>query len=78
ADTAATPPNSQPAYGRPGVPLAGDIPRGRPFSRPKVELLWNSPAAVGHNRKSVMRAPLATEGDRAAARALDATLRQFV
>ncbi len=77
ADTAATPPNSQPAYGRPGVPLAGDIPRGRPFSRPKVELLWNSPAAVGHNRKSVMRAPLATEGDRAAARALDATLRQF-
>ncbi|NIF69557.1 hypothetical protein F3J16_05025 [Burkholderia sp. Ap-962] len=78
ADTAATPPNSQAAYGRPGVPLAGDIPRGRPFSRPKVELLWNSPAAVGHNRKSVMRAPLATEGDRAAARALDATLRQFV
>lgn len=71
-------PDSQAAYGRPGVPLAGDIPRGRPFSRPKLELQWNSPAAVGHNRKSVMRAPLATEGDRTAARALDATLRQFV
>ncbi|WP_157384163.1 hypothetical protein [Burkholderia glumae] len=59
------------------MPASSDIPRGRPFSRPKVELLWNSPAAVGHNRKLVMRAPLATEGDRAAARALDATLRQF-
>lgn len=66
------------AASRPGVPATSDMPRGKPLSRPKVELLWNSPAAVGHNRKIVVRAPLATEGDRAAARALDATLRQFV
>ncbi|MCM2492466.1 hypothetical protein [Burkholderia glumae] len=73
----AGPASAEPDRARPGVPASSDIPRGRPFSRPKVELLWNSPAAVGHNRKLVMRAPLATEGDRAAARALDATLRQF-
>lgn len=48
------------------------------FRRPKVELLWDSPAAVGHNRQIVMRAPLASEGDRVAARALDAALKQFV
>ncbi|KAF1028192.1 MAG: hypothetical protein GAK40_00963 [Burkholderia plantarii] len=60
-----------------GVPALADIPRGRPFSWPKLEVLWNSPAAVGHNRKLVIRAPLVTEGDRVAARALDATLRQF-
>ncbi|MBN3724262.1 hypothetical protein [Burkholderia sp. Ac-20379] len=69
---------AQAAANRPGVPATSDMPRGKPLSRPKVELLWNSPAAVGHNRKIVARAPLATEGDRAAARALDATLRQFV
>jgi hypothetical protein len=44
--------------------------------RPKIELLWDSPAAAGHNRQTVFRAPLATEGERAAARALDASLRQ--
>ncbi|MEZ2351324.1 hypothetical protein [Caballeronia sp. RCC_10] len=44
--------------------------------RPKVELMWDSPAAAGHNRTTVFRAPLATEGDRSAARALDATLHQ--
>jgi hypothetical protein len=44
--------------------------------RPKVELLWDSPAAAGHNRQTVFRAALATEGDRAAARALDSSLRQ--
>ncbi|MBI0325874.1 hypothetical protein [Burkholderia plantarii] len=75
--TVAGPKPAEPDPHRPGVPATSDMPRGRPFSRPKVELLWNSPAAVGHNRKIVMRAPLATEGDRAAARALDATLRQF-
>ncbi|AGK47350.1 MULTISPECIES: hypothetical protein [Burkholderia] len=47
------------------------------LARPKIELLWDSPAAVGHNRQIVMRAPLATEGDRVAARALDASLRQI-
>ncbi|BCF87869.1 hypothetical protein [Paraburkholderia largidicola] len=44
--------------------------------RPKVELMWDSPAAAGHNRQTVFRSPLATEGDRVAARALDANLRQ--
>jgi hypothetical protein len=44
--------------------------------RPKIELMWDSPAAAGHNRQTVFRVPLASEGDRAAARALDASLRQ--
>ncbi|MGP8474978.1 hypothetical protein [Burkholderia sp. PR2] len=52
--------------------------RGSLFRRPKVELLWDSPAAVGHNRQIVMRAPLATEGDRVAVLALDAALKQIV
>ncbi|MCA8272336.1 hypothetical protein LGN17_07400 [Burkholderia sp. AU30280] len=52
--------------------------RGSLFNRPKVELLWDSPAAVGHNRQIVMRAPLATEGDRVAVLALDAALKQIV
>ena len=52
--------------------------RGSFFNRPKVELLWDSPAAVGHNRQIVMRAPLATEGDRVAVLALDAALKQIV
>ncbi|WDD93520.1 hypothetical protein Bsp3421_003607 [Burkholderia sp. FERM BP-3421] len=51
-------------------------PRPRPWARPKLELLWDSPAAVGHNRQIVMRAPLVTEGDRVAARALDTSLKQ--
>ncbi len=74
--TAPTAPAAEPS--RHGVPSTSDMPRGKLFSRPRVELLWNSPAAAGHNREIVMRAPLATEGDRNAARALDATLRQFV
>ena len=45
-------------------------------ARPKMELLWDSPAAAGHNRKTVFRAALASEGDRKTARALDASLRQ--
>ncbi|KAB0659877.1 hypothetical protein F7R13_23250, partial [Burkholderia territorii] len=53
-------------------------PRGSLFRRPQVELLWDSPAAVGHNRQIVMRAPLATEGDRVAVLALDAALKQIV
>jgi hypothetical protein len=44
--------------------------------RPRIELLWDSPAAAGHNRQTVMRVRLITEGDRVAARALDATLKQ--
>jgi hypothetical protein len=50
--------------------------RGAFSSRPKMELLWDSPAAAGHNRTTVFRAPLSSEGDRSAARALDSTLRQ--
>ncbi len=45
-------------------------------NRPKMELLWDSPAAAGHNRTTVFRTPLSNEGDRSAARALDSTLRQ--
>lgn len=45
-------------------------------ARAKMELLWDSPAAAGHNRKIVFRAALASEGDRNTARALDASLRQ--
>lgn len=44
--------------------------------RSHVELLWDSPAAVGHNGQTVFRATLATDGDRRSAHALDATLRQ--
>ncbi|GAB7527525.1 hypothetical protein [Paraburkholderia sp. 2C] len=44
--------------------------------RPKIELMWDSPAAAGHNRQTVFRVPLISDGDRAAARALDASLRQ--
>ncbi|WP_109478098.1 hypothetical protein [Paraburkholderia sp. C35] len=44
--------------------------------RPRIELTWDSPAAAGHNRQTVFRTPLSTEGDRVAARALDANLRQ--
>ena len=43
---------------------------------PRIELLWDSPAAAGHNRQTVMRVRLVTEGDRVAARALDAALKQ--
>jgi hypothetical protein len=61
------------------VQLAAVPPRrGSLFRRPKVELLWDSPAAVGHNRQIVMRAPLVTEGDRVAVLALDAALKQIV
>ena len=45
-------------------------------ARAKMELLWDSPAAAGHNRKIVFRAALASVGDRKAAQALDASLRQ--
>jgi len=51
--------------------------RDKTARRPKIELLWDSPAAAGHNRQTVFRARLASEGDRTAARALDAALRQL-
>jgi hypothetical protein len=52
------------------------LTRGAFGRRPKVELLWDSPAAAGHNRQTVFRAALTTEGDRVAAHALDTTLQQ--
>jgi hypothetical protein len=60
----------------PGAAARGPRPSGRTASRSHVELLWDSPAAAGHNRQTVFRVALATEGDRAAARALDARLRE--
>ncbi|WP_027804109.1 hypothetical protein [Paraburkholderia dilworthii] len=56
-----------------GAPSLARASFGR---RPKIELLWDSPAAAGHNRQTVFRTALTTEGDRVAARALDTTLRQ--
>ncbi|BAN23700.1 hypothetical protein [Caballeronia insecticola] len=61
----------------PSVRASGEVRRGIFARAPKVELLWDSPAAAGHNRKTVFRAPLANESDRNAARALDTTLRQI-
>jgi hypothetical protein len=61
----------------PSVPAAGAAAApGASHGRPTVELLWDSPAAAGHNRQTVFRVRLATEGDRVAARALDAALKQ--
>jgi hypothetical protein len=56
-----------------GAPSLARAAFGR---RPKVQLLWDSPAAAGHNRQTVFSTALTTEGDRIAARALDTTLRQ--
>lgn len=66
--------------GGPAAPLgsvgAPALVRGGFGRRPKIELLWDSPAAAGHNRQTVFRTALTTEGDRVAARALDTSLRQ--
>jgi hypothetical protein len=59
------------------VQSSGEARRGLFTRRPKIELQWNSPAAAGHNRTTVFRAPLASVGDRNTAKALDATLRQI-
>lgn len=73
ADTA-PPPAAAPA---PSVAASGQTSRKGIARRwPKIELLWDSPAAAGHNRQTVFRVRLATEGDRVAARALDAALKQ--
>ncbi|QBQ97132.1 hypothetical protein [Paraburkholderia pallida] len=63
------------------VPAAPAPPRHAAPARtagryPRIELLWDSPAAAGHNRQTVMRVRLVTEGDRVAARALDTALKQ--
>ncbi|MFM0504392.1 hypothetical protein [Paraburkholderia caffeinilytica] len=59
-----------------GAAGAPALARGAFGRRPKIELLWDSPAAAGHNRQTVFRTALTTEGDRVAARALDTSLRQ--
>jgi hypothetical protein len=63
-----------------GAAAAASVPKKRGLfgrdARAKMELLWDSPAAAGHNRKTVFRAALASEGDRKTARALDMSLRQ--
>jgi hypothetical protein len=70
---AAVSPSSVPPVSAAAAPYAAHQAARR---RPKVELLWDSPAAAGHNRQTVFRVRLATDGDRAAARALDAALKQ--
>jgi hypothetical protein len=42
-----------------------------------VALLWDSPAAAGHNRHLVFRATIWNASDKFAAQALDAALRRF-
>lgn len=81
--TAPTPVIALHVAGDTGAGVASSGPSGAPSlaraafgRRPKIELLWDSPAAAGHNRQTVFRAALTTEGDRVAARALDSTLRQ--
>ncbi|HEX7913511.1 MAG TPA: hypothetical protein VF534_36260 [Paraburkholderia sp.] len=59
-----------------GAAGAPSLARGTFGRRPKIELLWDSPAAAGHNRQTVFRVALSNEGDRVAARALDTSLQQ--
>jgi hypothetical protein len=68
---------SEPSAARRGPgPAARPAHAGTQARRSHIELLWDSPAAAGHNRQTVFRAPLVKQGDRAAARALDAALEQ--
>ncbi|WCM18813.1 hypothetical protein NDK50_15415 [Paraburkholderia bryophila] len=77
ASTMPTPVVAFSAAGEPGGSAAAPVmTRGTFGRRPKIELLWDSPAAAGHNRQTVFRAALTTEGDRVAARALDTSLQQ--
>jgi hypothetical protein len=75
AASAASTPSPGVARRGPGAVAHGPRPSGQ-ARRSHVELLWDSPAAAGHNRQTVFRVALTTEGDRAAARALDARLRE--
>lgn len=75
------PPTGAPAPGEPAAPrpapaVSASPHAGKPARPQKIELQWDSPAAAGHNRQTVFRVRLATEGDRTAARALDAALKQ--
>jgi hypothetical protein len=46
------------------------------FRRDGMALLWDSPAAAGHNRKTVFRTTMPRSGDKTTAQALEAALRQ--
>ncbi|MCP3727802.1 hypothetical protein M3I53_32610 [Paraburkholderia sp. CNPSo 3272] len=74
--SAATPEPGAPAAQRAASASLAAAPAIKPARRAKIELLWDSPAAAGHNRQTVFRVGLASEGDRTAARALDAALKQ--
>ncbi|WP_395067359.1 hypothetical protein [Paraburkholderia silvatlantica] len=74
--SAATPEPGAPAAQRPASASSAAASAGKPARRAKIELLWDSPAAAGHNRQAVFRVGLASEGDRTAARALDVALKQ--
>ncbi|MGN6653637.1 MAG: hypothetical protein ACTHL0_26830, partial [Trinickia sp.] len=72
-------PTAQTADGAPAPAAQGGVApvRARGWARrSQVELLWDSPAAAGHNRQTIFRTTIATDGDRTSAHALDATLRQ--
>lgn len=76
AQSAAAPEPVASAAPRPAAVASAAAHGEKPARRSKIELLWDSPAAAGHNRQTVFRARLASEGDRTAARALDAALKQ--
>lgn len=81
ADTPTSTPVTSAEQAARSLPVASALPRHAAPARssgrhPRIELLWDSPAAAGHNRQAVMRVRLVTEGDRVAARALDAALKQ--
>lgn len=76
AQSAAAPEPVASAAPRPAAVASAAAHGEQRARRSKIELLWDSPAAAGHNRQTVFRARLASEGDRTAARALDAALKQ--
>jgi len=75
---AGSPAPSASAVQRPAPASLPPAQAGKPARWPKIELLWDSPAAAGHNRQIVFRVRLASDGDRTAARALDAALEEQV
>lgn len=54
--------------------LIGAWRRWLRMPQPCAELLWNSPAAAGHNRQLIMRVVLRNDADFTASRALEKTL----
>lgn len=78
ADGAVPAPSTEPPRAASAAaPTAPTAEKRGVLRRPKIDLLWDSPAAAGHNRHTVFSVRLGTDGDRVAARALDAALRQI-